>query len=87
MTTIQSKPALQRCECGVEWFFVHQCPLKASSKPVRMLTDFREKYSIMAAELIQLRERCLAQEQTITDLMLELAELRDRPTDTELAPT
>jgi hypothetical protein len=74
---IQSKPALQLCDCGAEWFFVHNCPLKAKSVPVKETVDFRLKYKSMVEELISLRKLCRDQEHTITDLMLELAELRE----------
>jgi hypothetical protein len=92
MTAVH-QPPMQRCACGVEFFVVHSCALR--NKPVTpkpVVIDITKRDLLFQIEDLERLVR--DQQNTITNLMLELADariemerLRDRPTETELAPT
>lgn len=73
---------MQRCAaCGAEWFMVHNCP-KAIA-PLPLAIDPHQRFRDMVTETTALRALVREQrkqiktlENTVTDLMLELAEVR-----------
>lgn len=81
-TKLVAQAPMQRCACGTEYFVVHECDLK-DQKP-KPATDFVRKYKAMVEEVIRLRRqnreqaaKIAEQEEAITSLMLELADVRD----------
>jgi len=96
MTTVH-QPPLQRCACGAEFFVVHSCPLNSNQNTVtkpalKPVIDISKRDLLYQIEDLERLVR--DQQNTITNLMLELADtriemdrMRDRPTDTELATT
>lgn len=75
-----AKPQMQRCACGTEWFQVHICPLVGKSKPAtsRMegVPELKKRLLEMAALVSELQEDKANLQDTVTSLMLEIAELR-----------
>lgn len=69
--TAQVGPPLQTCEvCGAEWFIVHNCP-----RPPKARITVSHGINLHAA--LQEAEALIRdQQKTITDLMLELADVR-----------
>lgn len=89
MTAVH-QPPMQRCACGAEYFVVHSCSLKPTKPAMRpVVIDIAKRDLLNHIEDLERLVR--DQQNTITNLMLELAELRivmsHRPTDTELTPT
>jgi hypothetical protein len=74
------QPPMQRCTCGTEYFVVHDCPLKGSSSVADIpqgVPLLKKRIMDMAQLISELQRDKAAQQETITDLMLELAELRE----------
>lgn len=75
-----SPEALQTCpRCGEDWFAVHTCPAGPPQRPPAKVR--REQQSIAVLHLTDhirdLEETVRRQQETITGLMLELADLRE----------
>lgn len=83
MTAVHHTP-MQRCICGTEFFIVHSCPLKMAPEPVmRTIIDITKSDLLNHIEDL---ERLVREQQiTITNLMLELADVRSELE--RLAPT
>lgn len=83
MTTLPT-PSLQRCSnCDTEWFFVHNCPttfshtaktLEGSAKDIKRIGNLYVRDLLSHVE--ELEHLVKEQQNTITQLMLELADLR-----------
>jgi DNA-directed RNA polymerase subunit L len=71
MSTNEVKPPMQTCAfCGAEWFMVHSCTESAKVR-LRAVTGIN-----LADALAEANKQIEEQQRTITELMLELCDVR-----------